>query len=346
MAERICFFARVQTPDILERVEFYSQDIKALRDLGYDVSIATRVHHLRPADLYYVWWWTWAFAPLAMGKMLGKPVIVAGVLDRDYYDRNLPPHRWVQRRVLANADANVFVSRHEIEEHSRTFRINNPRYAPLTVDTAAYHPAAAERDPGMVFTVGWTEEHNARRKCFPEIVEAAILVCRARAGVRFVLAGEHGGYYPRLQAMIDEAGMQERIHFPGVFTREEKIAHMQRCTVYLQPSRYEGFGMAIAEAMSCGAPVITSPAGEVVHVAGPDALMVDGTRPDQIAAAVQRLLDDPALRDDYGRRARARMESLFSYERRRDEIGAVVREVLARHAGGAAPAPAAPRPDR
>jgi glycosyltransferase involved in cell wall biosynthesis len=329
MSQRICFFARVQSPDILERVEFYAQDIRALRELGYQVSIVTRVHDLRPADLYYVWWWTWAMAPLALARILRRPVIVAGVLDPVYYQRNHVAHRWVIRRVLAHADANFFVSRHEMEGHTRRFRVNNPRYAPLTVDTTAYHPGEVPRDAGLVFTVGWTEEHNVLRKCFVEMVEAAILVCAERPGIRFVFAGEHGDFYPRLQARVDQAGLQQRISFPGVLSRDEKIANMQRCGVYLQPTRYEGFGMAIAEAMSCGAPVITSPQGEVVHVAGPDALMVDGTQPGEIAAAILRLLGDEALRADLGRRGRARMEKIFSYEHRRDEIGRLVRELLA-----------------
>jgi glycosyltransferase involved in cell wall biosynthesis len=346
MSQRICFFARVQTPEIVERVEFYAQDIRALRELGYQVQVATRVSQLRAADLYYVWWWTWALAPLAFARLQRRPVIVAGVLDQQYYDRKHPAHRWAIRRVLGGADANFFVSRVELESVTRRFRVNHPRYAPLTVDTADYRPASEPRDAGLVFTVGWTESHNVVRKCFVEVVEAAILVCRQRPDIGFVLAGEHGDYYPRLQARVDEAGMHARIRFPGVLSRADKIANMQRCGVYLQPTRFEGFGMAIAEAMSCGAAVITSPEGEVVHVAGPDALMVDGTRPTEIAAAVLRVLDDPRLREEYGRRARTRMEQRFSYEFRREQIGAVVGEVLARrprghhvhHAGAAADA--------
>jgi glycosyltransferase involved in cell wall biosynthesis len=330
MSQRICFFARVQTPEIVERVEFYAQDIRALRELGYDVRVATRLGQLRSADLYYVWWWTWALAPLTLARILRRPVIVAGVLDQQYYDRYPAAQRWAVRRVMAGADANFFVARHELESITRRFRVNHPRYSPLTVDTTVYRPGSEARDPGLVFTIGWTESHNVVRKCFVEVVEAAIQVCGQRPGIRFVLGGEHGDYYPRLQARVDQAGLRERIVFPGVLSRDDKIANMQRCGVYLQPTRYEGFGMAIAEAMSCGAAVITSPEGEVVHVAGGDALMVDGTRPAEIAAAVLRLLDDAALREDYGRRARARMEQRFSYEFRREQIGAVVREVLAR----------------
>src|SRR5215471_2936521 len=81
MKPRVCFFARVADPSVLERVEFYAQDIQILRDLGCDLHIATHLYDIRPADLYFVWWWTWAFYPIAAARVLRKPVVVTGVID-------------------------------------------------------------------------------------------------------------------------------------------------------------------------------------------------------------------------------------------------------------------------
>ncbi|HEU4559367.1 MAG TPA: glycosyltransferase family 4 protein [Longimicrobium sp.] len=329
MPARICFFVKTKSPHVLERWGFYAQDIRALRELGHEVVPVTRIRDLRPADLYYVWWWTWAAVPLVYARLLGRPVVVTGAVVTRPLENRPRVHQWAIRRVLAGADANVFISRVELERFTRCFHVRNPRYAPLTVDTTQFRPDG-ERDPGLVFTIAWTGGVNCVRKCFHEMVEAAARVCRVRPSVRFVFAGEHGEGYPALRRQVDESGFADRITFPGPFSHHEKVEHMQRCAVYLQPSRYEGFGLAIAEAMSCGAPVITSPEGEVPVVAGDAAMMVDGTRPDEIAAALLRALDGPALRAEYGRRARARIVAEFDFERHVRELGAVVDEALGR----------------
>jgi glycosyltransferase involved in cell wall biosynthesis len=80
--------------------------------------------------------------------------------------------------------------------------------------------------------------------------------------------------------------------------------------------------------MSCGAAVVTTPVGAVPEVVGEAAVMVEGSSPEQIAKSVIRLLDEPSLRQRLGTCARARAESLFSYERRKRELGEVIAEVM------------------
>ncbi len=66
--------------------------------------------------------------------------------------------------------------------------------------------------------------------------------------------------------------------------------------------------------MACGTPVITANTSVMPEVAGTAALLVDPTRPEQIAAAARRFLDDTALRAEYARRGRERAGQ-FSWER-------------------------------
>ena len=65
------FFAKVSHPEILERHEFYATDLRILRELGFDVIICTKAWPIPKADLYYVWWWTWAFLPWIRAKVAG-----------------------------------------------------------------------------------------------------------------------------------------------------------------------------------------------------------------------------------------------------------------------------------
>ena len=293
------------------------------RDAGYEVELVTNPARLRRADLFFVWWWTWALAPIATAKTLRRPVIVTGVLDVDYY-RNRPAwHRALMRRAFALADANVFTSRLEFAEIPKMFPVRNPHCIPLTVDSEAYRPGETRRDD-LVGTVGWLQQPNATRKCIAEVIEAAVAIHETHPKMRFVIAGAKGNYADEAASLTKRLGADGYIDFPGAISRDDKIRLMQECSIYLQPTRYEGFGLAILEAMACGCPIVTSAEGAVPEVAGDTAVMVDGSSPGAIADGLRQFLGNPDLRERMGQRARERALDLFQYSARRDAMHSII----------------------
>lgn len=325
--QKVCFFARVDTPAILERVEFYAQDIQILRDLGFDIHIATRLRDLRAADLYFVWWWTWAFFPVSLARFLDRPIVITGVIDLGVFDQRASWHKKLIQYALARADANVFLSKMEYEQVPERFWVRRPYYSPLAVDTEMYRQNGHRRQD-VVLSVALLEEANAFRKGVPELIQAASIVHRQHPEVRFIVAGEKGSGYPALQRMVRELNAVDYIEFPGGISTEEKIELMQSCAVYLQPSRFEGFGLAILEAMSCGAAVVTTMAGAIPEVVGDTAIQVDGRSPESIAKEVSHLLANQTLRAQLGENARRRAETVFPYARRRSDLHAVISRML------------------
>jgi glycosyltransferase involved in cell wall biosynthesis len=272
-----------------------------------------------------VWWWTWAFQPLVAAKLLGKPLVITGVLDYPFpvSDRGYPGRpRWqklIMKAALRNADRNVFLSRHEMEGVSRDLPVRQPRCIPLAVDAETYSPGGSPRED-FVFSVIWMEKYNVWRKCAVEIVEAIPLVLAAHPEARFVIAGGHGTGFEEVQATARRLKVERSVSFPGVISREEKIDRMRRCRVYLQPTRYEGFGAAILEAMSCGAPVATNAVGSVPEVVGDAGHYLDGADPAAIARGVNALWSDTGRREDLGSRARAKAVEAFSFDDRRTRL--------------------------
>lgn len=330
---RVCFFARVSSLDVFDTVEFYRQDIGILRDLGHEVTLAHRWYEIPwNCDLYYAWWWTWAFQPIGVARARRRPVVVTGVLDYPYPDPNRgfagrPVwQRWLMRAAMRAADANVFVSRHEAEGVPRDMRVRNPIFVPLAVDTVAYSPAPMPRED-IVFSVVWMDDFNVWRKCAVEIVESIPAVLSRHPAARFVIAGEHREGFERVLNAARRLGVEGFVDFPGVISRDEKIRLMRTCRIYLQPTRYEGFGAAILEAMSCGAPVITNPVGAVPEVVGDCAVLLPDQRPATIATAVGDLWDAEKLRSDLGKRGQTRAQGDFSMEHRRVDIGRLLEEV-------------------
>lgn len=338
---RICFFAKVADPSVLERNEFYKQDLDILRELGCEVRVATRWQQIpRGVDLYFIWWWQWAFLPLMKNMFRRRPCVITGTFDYQWPDgigRDFV-HRpaWqkaIMRYALEQASTNVFVSQHEYELICRDLKANNPRFIPHGVDTDAYRPGSQPRED-FVLTFAWLQRDNAARKCIPEVIKAIPLVREKYPGMRFVIGGEKGTAYPELERLARDMGVFDAVKFLGVVPREKKIELMQRCRVYVSPSLYEGFGLAILEAMSCGAPVVSSPVGAVPEVVGEAGLLVDGKSPEAIAGAINQYLEDRALRERMGRCGRARAETVFPYSRRKRELEKVLSEVCGKFGNG------------
>ena len=87
---------------------------------------------------------------------------------------------------------------------------------------------------------------------------------------------------------------------------------MATADIVVIPSRFEGFGLTALEAMSLAKPVIASTAGGLPEVMGKTGRLVPVGDADAIAGAILDLADNPDLREDMGRAARARGEEAFS----------------------------------
>jgi glycosyltransferase involved in cell wall biosynthesis len=91
-------------------------------------------------------------------------------------------------------------------------------------------------------------------------------------------------------------------------------------------SRFESFGMALVEAMSCGLPVVSTSVGGPSEIVaeGETGYLVPPGRADRIAERVASLLDDPAARATMGARGRRRVEERFSLKRYASEVSDVI----------------------
>ena len=106
--------------------------------------------------------------------------------------------------------------------------------------------------------------------------------------VRLVVAGGKGWYYDTIFAKVAECGIEGSVIFPGYVPDEELPDWYRGAELFIYPSRFEGFGMPVLEAMACGTPVVCSAAPGVAEVAGDAAVQVPA---DDIAAWVAALDD-------------------------------------------------------
>ena len=105
-----------------------------------------------------------------------------------------------------------------------------------------------------------------------------------------------------LRNLAAEIGVQDDLVVTGRVTDEELCALYNRATLVVHPSRSEGFGFPVLEAMRCGAPVVTTTAASLPEVAGEAAVLVDPEDAGAFAAAISQLVEDPARREVLARR--------------------------------------------
>ena len=173
-------------------MEFYAQDIRILRELGFRVDVATSARELRGADLYFGWWWTWGFVPALYARARRRPMILTGVFDEWAYPARSAPERLMHRVSLAAPSANVFISRFEYESVPRSFRVNRPVYCPLTVDTTTYAPGGARGDFLLCVAGSGMHRGNAKRKCMEELIRAFAIVAADARQLELVIVGRKG----------------------------------------------------------------------------------------------------------------------------------------------------------
>jgi glycosyltransferase involved in cell wall biosynthesis len=182
------------------------------------------------------------------------------------------------------------------------------RVIPHGIDHSRFSPSDDEREPFLLYPArAWPHKNHAR------LYEAFSLLRRDRPDLRLVLTGGgHTGVAP------------DCVEVRGHVSHDELVS-LYRCAAALVfPSRYEGFGQPVLEAMACGCPVACSDLPALAEVAGDAARMFPPDDPEAIAAAVRDVLADP---DSYRRRGLERAAS-FTWERAAAAYEQVYRELL------------------
>ena len=179
--------------------------------------------------------------------------------------------------------------------------------------------------PGRFWlNVGTIEPRKNHRRL---LLAYARLKKKSGGAFPLVLAGGKGWLMEEFGKFIEELGLQQDVIFLGYVEDTELQWLYQNCFAFLYPSLYEGFGLPVLEAMTLGAPVITSNRTSLPEVVGADGLLVDPLQEEEISQAMLKLSTDPALRVALGDRSRNRAKQ-FSWARTANEVLKVYEQVL------------------
>ena len=176
------------------------------------------------------------------------------------------------------------------------------RLLPCIVDLRRFQPGPA--DPGLVARYGLAGKRvlftfgrlvsAERAKGMDEVMEAMPGLLAEFPDLVYLIGGG-GPDRPRLEAKAQSLGLGARVIFAGRIAEEEKVAHYHLADAYVMPSRGEGFGIVILEAMACGVPALASrkDGGREALLDGKLGLLVDPDDPASVASGIRAVLARP-----------------------------------------------------
>jgi len=290
-------------------------------------NLARLLPALARCDGVVSWFASWhSFFPITLAWLARKPSVqIVGGFDT----ANMPEigfgyqqgglRRWASRWIMARASRLVTNS-----EYSRSEIAANTPFAPERV-TVLHHgvpdpftdtDAAAPRER-LALNVGAIDAGTLLQKGQLPFVEAARLL----PDVRFVIAGKWlDDAVDRLRAIAPP-----NVELAGWVSDEELRDLYRRAAAYVQVSRHEGFGLAVAEAMLAGCVPVVRDVTAMPEVVGDAGVFAASQDPDDVAAAIQAAL---AAGPEAHVAARARIRDAFPLQLRRDGLLRVVGETI------------------
>src|SRR3989344_4727656 len=216
----------------------------------------------------------------------------------------------VTRDAVTRADLLLTVSAFSNREIVEMYGVDASRIV-VTPLASVMSRRSLPRKPFFLF-VGRLE----RKKGVADLVRAFTAFKASRPAddpFELVLAGPRGYGYEEIKSEIRNSKYEKDVREIGYVPEHDVARLMGEAAAFVFPSRYEGFGMPLLEAMACSTPVIASDIPVFREVAGESALFVPVGDVQALAAALTRMADDRATRESFAHSGRERVKT-FSWD--------------------------------
>jgi glycosyltransferase involved in cell wall biosynthesis len=244
------------------------------------------------------------------------PLVFPDHAPRSRKTRLLPLFRRLMQEVGRRSDAIVTVSNTSRDDIIRTLHLDPPGDRKVHVIhngvSSQFRPLPEKPADAPTRTILYVGRADPYKNLCTLVSAMEIVTNTSPTPVQLVIAGSPDPRYPEPQAVARRLGVESHITWTGYLPDDRLVQRYQAADILVHPSRYEGFGLQVLEAMACGTPVICSNGGALPEVAGDAAILVDPNSVTGLADQILRVLDNPALALDLRRKGLERVKA-FSW---------------------------------
>lgn len=247
--------------------------------------------------------------------------------------------RWSARTLLggaavlvANSTWTADLARHVLDTLGERDAAGRVRVVPLGTEPSHFHPGIDPTPMRIRYALGsgapWllTVSRIEWHKGIDTVIKALPAIRAAHPGTRYAVAGV-GPRRVELDRLVERLGLGDAVKFLGSVPDADLPALYNAADLYVGASRrhellVEGFGISLVEASACGLAVVGGRSGGVPDAVrdGETGILVDPDDPAAVAAGVNRLLSDEALRRRMGEAGRRAVETYYNWGRVADDL--------------------------
>ena len=165
------------------------------------------------------------------------------------------------------------------------------------------------------------------RKNIPFLIRAYKSLADEGIKHNLVIVGRIGWMYQEVFKQIEELGLEGRVQFTGYLPQDDLPMVYNLASLFVYPTKYEGFGLPALEAMACGTPVVTTAISSLPEIVGDAGLLIPPGDEQALASAMAEVLHDSTLFNQLRTRGLQRSEH-FTWERTAQQTLKVYQQVL------------------
>ncbi|NJC98960.1 MAG: hypothetical protein C3F07_15070 [Anaerolineales bacterium] len=171
------------------------------------------------------------------------------------------------------------------------------------------------------------------RKNIKSLIQAyGMLSDELRAQYQLAIVWTHSFLADEISKLVEELGLSKNVRFIRQVPNEDLVSIYNLASLFVFPSRYEGFGLPLLEAMSCGVPVVAADNSSIPEIVGEAAVLFDAQDVNGISAAMRKVLTDESMQVRL-KRAGLERAAQFSWDKCGAETVAVYKKVVEKRQG-------------
>lgn len=337
MKNKIFFFANVKSKELFETQKFYKIDIEILKDLGFEVHLINRISDFWKFweyDIAFIYFYKYGVFPAFISRIFNKKVYFTGGID-DLEETYSTFERYTIQKLLFKichflSTKCIICSSSDFENVKKIYKEKTPKkiiksFHSIEVDKFICSDTQQKRNDFT--TIVWMGViNNVIRKGVDKALKLfSLLTSKYKEfnDSKFFIIGKEGDGTPYIKELIKSLDLNGKVIITGEIDEQTKIKLLKQSRFYFQLSKYEGFGIAAAEALASRNIVLHSGKGGLKDSVAKYGIIVDIDEAfeDQVEKIYQKILD---IDDDFLVEGEKYIKKNFPYNRRKKDFEKII----------------------